>query len=216
MSEASKAATILDFLRFSEKLKCQKRDNTLSNGEKESVAAHSWQLAVMFMLIQPHLEHQVDGLRVLKMLLVHDIVEAELGDIPYSTALLHPELKQKKREMERAEIVKIKAMLGDDGGEEIYGLWNEFEERQSLESKVAKAIDCMEANYQAILYGDISYWDEIYHSLAFTKSDPHCAHDQFLQAMNAEIKTRTEVVMRQNGVDVDKIKQEIKAKRQEN
>ncbi len=216
MSDASKVATILDFLRFSEKLKCQKRDNTLSNGEKESVAAHSWQLAVMFMLMQPHLEHQVDGLRVLKMLLVHDIVEAEVGDIPYSTALLHPELKQKKREMERAEIVKIKAMLGDEGGEEIYGLWNEFEERQSSEAKVAKAIDCMEANYQAILYGDISYWDEVYHSLAFTKSDPHCAHDQFLQAMNAEIKTRTEVLMRKNGVDVDKIKQEIRVKKQIN
>ncbi len=88
--------------------------------------------------------------------------------------------------------------------------------RQSSEAKVAKAIDCMEANYQAILYGDISYWDEVYHSLAFTKSDPHCAHDQFLQAMNAEIKTRTEVIMRKNGVDVDKIKKAIQVKKQIN
>lgn len=207
----AQASIILDFLRFSEKLKCQKRDNVLSNGEKESVAAHSWQLALMFTLVRPHLEQPVNELRVLKMLLVHDIVEAEIGDLPFSEGALHPELKAQKRELEKKEIAKIRAMLGGEMGEEIFGLWCEFEERTSIEAKTAKAIDCMEANYQALLYGDISYWDPIYYSLAFTKSDKHCAHDLFLQAINSEIKNRTEVVMRANNVDVDQLKKDIAA-----
>lgn len=56
---------ILDFLKFSEKLKTQLRDNKLSTGRIESVADHSWQITLMCILVEPHLKNKVDLLKVL-------------------------------------------------------------------------------------------------------------------------------------------------------
>lgn len=74
---------ILKFLALSEKLKSELRHSWLSNGRRESVAEHSWQMAIMSMLIHPHLEKPVDLEKTLKMILVHDLVESITGDTPF-------------------------------------------------------------------------------------------------------------------------------------
>jgi len=114
------AKIILDFLRFSEKLKTQKRDNLLSDGNRESVADHSWHLALMALVVSPHLESSVDLLKVFKMILIHDLPEAEIGDIPFSKSVQNPALKKEKDDQEKSEIGKIKNMVRGDLGKEIY------------------------------------------------------------------------------------------------
>src|ERR1700741_2960386 len=74
---------ILNFLALSERLKLELRHSWLSNGRQESVAEHSWQMALMALLMHRHLEHPVDIAKTLKMILVHDLVEAEVGDVPF-------------------------------------------------------------------------------------------------------------------------------------
>lgn len=199
---------ILEFLKFSEKLKTQKRDLLLSNGENESVADHSWHLALMALIVHPYLEEKVDLLKVLKMILIHDLPEAEIGDIPYSKSIENPYLKEQKDREEKEQIDKIKQMIKE--GEEIFVLWNEYKERKTKEAKFVKALDTLEADYQGILFKDIKYWDDIYYSHVFFKSDKHSEHEKILNELNSEIKKRTEEKMKEIGIDPDKIKESLK------
>jgi putative hydrolases of HD superfamily len=202
----NEAIRILNFLRFSEKLKTQLRDCLVSTGREESVADHSWHLALMAFLTSPHLKNKIDLLKTLKMILIHDLTEAQIGDIPFSHATENPNLKIEKQKAELVEIKKIKDLIGGELGEEVFSLWEEYEERKSPEAKFVKALDCMEANYQSILYGDISYWDDIYYDVILSKSDNHCTHEPILIKLNEEIKRRTEPELTKIGLDVEKLK----------
>lgn len=73
---------IIDFLHEAEKLKTVMRHSWLSSDRRESVAEHSWRMALMAMLMQPHLEHEVDLLKAIKLTLVHDLVETNYKDNP--------------------------------------------------------------------------------------------------------------------------------------
>ena len=73
--------TFLDFLSVLEKLKCNTRHSWTSTGRHETVAAHSWRLAMMAFLLKDELG-DVDMDKVLRMCLIHDIGEAVTGDIP--------------------------------------------------------------------------------------------------------------------------------------
>src|SRR5438093_11708878 len=72
----NEARRILEFLGLSERLKRELRHSWLSDGRRESVAEHTWQMALVALLAYRHLEHPVDIGRVLKIILVHDLVEA--------------------------------------------------------------------------------------------------------------------------------------------
>lgn len=194
----TKADTILDFLKFSEKLKTQKRDNLLSNGDKESVADHSWHVALMALLIAPELKTKVDLLKVFKMIIIHDLVEAELGDVPFSQSFANPKLKAKKRVEEEMEIKKIEQMLGGATGREIHDLFDEYEKRESREARFVKALDSLEANYQGILFGSTDYWDDVYYTVAPIKCDEHCVSDPILEEINQAIKKRMLPLLPQN------------------
>lgn len=78
----NEASNILQFLALSERLKRELRHSWLSDGRRESVAEHTWQMALIALLAYRHLEQQVEIGRVLKMILVHDLVEAIAGDVP--------------------------------------------------------------------------------------------------------------------------------------
>jgi HD domain len=72
-------STILEFLALSERLKCEPRHSSLSNGQQESVAEHCWQMALMALVVHRKLREPVDIEKTLKMILTHDLVEAETG-----------------------------------------------------------------------------------------------------------------------------------------
>lgn len=118
-----------------------RRSYLLDLSRKENDAEHSWHLAVMALLLQEYAaEPDIDLLRVMKMVLVHDLVEIDAGDV----FIYDEEGAILKAERERAAADRIFALLPDDQATEIRGLWEEFEAHRSPEARFAHAIDRLE------------------------------------------------------------------------
>lgn len=182
----------IEFMKISEKLKFEKRHSWLSNGDQESVAEHCWQMSLLAILINDNLDNPVNISKVLKMIIIHDIVEAEVGDIPYFEISKRKELKE---ESERKAIANIHNFFNDIPiGREIYDLWYEFEDGKSPEAKFAKAIDNLEVQIQHNM-AQISTWEPIEFELARTKMDPHCNYDSFLMTLCQLVKKDAEKKM---------------------
>jgi putative hydrolases of HD superfamily len=201
----SEIGTLLDFMALAERLKCELRHSWLSNGRQESVAEHSWQMALMAMLMHRHLKMPVELGKTLKMILTHDLVEAEVGDVPFFD---RSERKAKKAARERAAIELIRAKLGGAIGQEVYDLWHEYEAKQTAEAKFAGALDHLEVQVQHNL-ADIRTWTPIEYDLVYTKMDQACAHDPFLAAFCEAVKDQSEAKMRAAGIDVDGVKRRL-------
>jgi putative hydrolase of HD superfamily len=201
----SEIRTILDFLALAERLKCELRHSWLSNGRQESVAEHSWQMALMAMLMHRHLEVPVDLGKTLKMILTHDLVEAEVGDVPYFD---RSERRAMKAERERGAIELIRTRLGGAVGQEIYDLWYEYEAKETAEAKFAGALDHLEVQAQHNL-AEIGTWTPIEYDLVYTKMDRACGHDRFLAAFCEAVKEQSEAKMRAAGIDVDGVRERL-------
>lgn len=114
-----------------------RRSYLLNNTRRENSAEHSWHLSVMALVLAEHANADIDQLRVLKMLLVHDIVEIDSGDTYiYDTA---GNDTKAVREQEAAQ--RIFGLLPDDQKLELTRLWQEFEARETPEAKFAAALD---------------------------------------------------------------------------
>ncbi|WP_407112442.1 HD family hydrolase [Bradyrhizobium sp. LMG 9283] len=198
----NEAVTILQFLALSERLKRELRHSWLSDGRRESVAEHTWQMALLALLGYRYLEQPVDIGRVLKMIIVHDLVEAIAGDVPYFE---NGSRKQLKAERERAAIDEIRAELGAETGQELHDLWHEFEARSTLEAKYASALDHLEVQIQHNLAG-IDTWEPIEYDLVYTKMSDRCAHDAFLTALCDAVRGQAESKMLAASIDVESIK----------
>ncbi|MBE2213625.1 MAG: HD domain-containing protein [Opitutaceae bacterium] len=110
--------------------------NTQSR-RQENDAEHSWALCLFVITLAEHSNTPVDVLRILKMLLIHDLVEIDAGDtFAYDTARM---ADQHEREARAAD--RIFGLLPPDQGAEFRGLWDEFEAKQTPESKFATAVD---------------------------------------------------------------------------
>ncbi len=131
-------ADYIEFLHKIEKLKSTTRHSWTSTGRHESVAEHSWRLAVMAMLC--HDEYpDINIDKVIKMSLVHDFGEAVTGDIPAF-------LKTKEHEtVEDEAVVSLLSVLPDTLREEFTALFDEMNALQTKEAKLFKALDNMEA-----------------------------------------------------------------------
>ena len=142
--------TFINFLHTVERLKCNTRHSWTSSGRRESVAEHSWRLAVMALLCTDEYP-DLDMVKVLKMCLVHDWGEALTGDIPsfYKTEA------DEDREAEAVE--RLLAPLPDGMREEFTALFAEMEARTTPEAKLFKALDNMEAIFSHN-EADISTW----------------------------------------------------------
>ncbi|MFN1618298.1 HD domain-containing protein [Vibrio rotiferianus] len=103
----------------------------------ENSGEHSWHVALMAVLMQEHANAPVDIARVMKMLLIHDVVEIDAGDtFVYDLAASK---EQEEKELKAAE--RLFGMLPSDQGDELFALWKEFEAAQSDDAKYAKALD---------------------------------------------------------------------------
>lgn len=148
MDEA-RLAGLLDFLRAAERLKVVHRSGYTSAGHPESVAEHTWRLALMALLLAPEFPG-VDFARLVKICLVHDLGEAIGGDIPA------PEQARRatagaggdKAAAERRDLLTLLAPLPADLGEEITALWDEYEAAATPEARLAKALDKLETILQ--------------------------------------------------------------------
>jgi putative hydrolase of HD superfamily len=196
------ATQVLGFMAVAERLKKELRHSWLSDGRRESVAEHSWLMALMAVLIHRHLAEPVRLDRVLAMIVVHDLAEAEVGDIPYFETSAR---KDAKAAAERAAMDGFVAKLPAPEGELVRELWLEFEEGRTPEARLARALDHLEVQVQHNL-ADFATWEPIEHDLVYTKMDDRCAHDPLLKAMCAGIRAQAEAKMRAGGVDVDTVR----------
>ena len=128
----------IGFILEVEKLKQVFRQTLLVDDKRqENDAEHSWHLALMALLLEEHVADEVDILRVVKMVLIHDIVEIDAGD-----TFAYDEAGQEgKEEREREAAVRIFGLLPTEDGEELVQLWEEFEARQSADARYANALD---------------------------------------------------------------------------
>jgi putative hydrolase of HD superfamily len=159
-------------------------------------------MALFALLAHPHLEHPVDLHRTLKMVLVHDLVEAEVGDVPF---FADDTARKQKVVREQAAIHRVREKLSGRSGEEIYELFQEYEQQDSTEARFAKALDNLEVQLQHNL-ADLSTWEEIEYELVYTKMDPHCEHDQFLKRLCEAIKVDAEQKLKRAGIDVERVR----------
>lgn len=139
---------VLAVVRLAERLKYTLRHSWLSNGRHESVAEHSWRMSLMALLVAPHLDANVDVERLLKMVIVHDLVEAIAGDIPVFDVVNDSTMRILKRQREDDAMKQIFEILPEINGEEVERLWREFETSSSIEARVANALDKLEAQIQ--------------------------------------------------------------------
>jgi len=111
------------------------------SGRPENDAEHSWALCLFVMTLAEHSNTPIDVLRVMKMLLIHDIVEIDAGDtFAYDAARL---VDQHEREATAA--IRLFGLLPDDQATEFRALWDEFEDRQTPDARFAHAIDRCQA-----------------------------------------------------------------------
>lgn len=204
-NNATAAEKTLDFLPLAERLKRELRHSWLSDGRRESVAEHTWFMALMALLTHRRLEEPVSLERVLSMAIVHDLAEVEVGDIPYFET---GDRKARKAELELAAIERIAAMLPAPEGEMVKQLWLEFEDGKTAEARFVRALDHLEVQVQHNL-ADLSTWEPVEHGLVYTKMDERCAHDAFLRQLLVGVRTAAETKMREGGIDLAAVRARI-------
>jgi len=196
---------LLFFYTVAEKLKCVERDNLLSNGKFESVAGHCWMLGLMAMLLAPKMKTPINLERVFKIIMVHDLAEAKTGDLPLGEAIKDPAAKAKKMEAESVAMRDISGLLPPEDGREIYELWREYEENQTVEAKFVKGLDKIEAFAQALAYKDVSYWPEVYYAIELQgQKSKYYAHEPVLMELAEALKSKLADRMRSVGLDPEK------------
>ena len=128
----------LAFLAEADALKTVHRATTLHDGSRsENSAEHSWHVALHALILADHAGPGVSIDRVIRMLLLHDIVEIDAGDTPIHGQ--HDTAEQEAREQAAAD--RLFGLLPADQGAELRALWEEFEASESPDAVFAKSID---------------------------------------------------------------------------
>ncbi len=138
----------LQFVLEIDKLKHVLRRTLLPMGRRENSAEHSWHLAMCVLLLAEYADEKIDLARTVLMALVHDIVEVDAGDVyAYDDAA-----QRHKAERERKAADRLFNMLPPDQARQMREVWDEFEGRQTPESRFANAVD----RFQPILLNHAS------------------------------------------------------------
>lgn len=130
----------LAFLIEADKLKSVLRGTSLNDGSRpENTGEHSWHIALYALVMAEHAEQPINIDRVIKMLLLHDLVEIDAGDVPiHSAAARDPAAQDAK---EQAAATRIFGLLPPDQAADFRALWDEFEAATTADAIFAKSID---------------------------------------------------------------------------
>ena len=171
---------LIEFLSVIEKLKCNTRHSWTSSGRRESVAEHSWRLAVMALLVANEFP-EVNIEKTLKMCLIHDFGEAITGDIPsfYKT--------KQDEEKEDEAIADLLGLLPESISREFEALFSEMSERNTPEAKLLKALDNLET---LVSHNEapLDTWLPLEYSKNLTYGTENVAYSEYLKALKEEIK----------------------------
>lgn len=135
------------FIKEIDKIKYIERRTKLFNSDRrENDAEHSWHLALMALVLAQHANEPIDILKVIKMLLIHDLVEIDAGD----TFLFDTTKNHDNTAEERTAAARIFGLLPEKQAEEFKAIWEEFEARQTAEAKFARSMDRLEPLLQNV------------------------------------------------------------------
>ena len=127
----------------------------LHEDRKENDAEHSWHLAILAMLMAEHANKPVDAVKIIKMVLIHDVVEIDAGD----TYCYDTEGCKTKADREEKAAQRIFGLLPDDQKKEFYDLWREFENSETDDARFAAVLDRVQPLLLNYTKGGIS-WKE--------------------------------------------------------
>lgn len=155
------------FIKEIDKLKYIQRKTRLFNSDRhENDAEHSWHLAMMTLVLAEHSDVPVDVLKVLKMVLIHDIVEIDAGDtFIYDTQKNHTNTNE-----ELVAAKRIFGLLPEKQADEFIAIWEEFEEGLTNEAKFARAMDRFEPLLQNTSNGGGTWAEfDVYYQKVYDK-----------------------------------------------
>ena len=174
------ARKLLEVLSVAERLKDATRHCYTSGGRRESVAEHSWRITLMAYLVSDEFP-EADLTKLLKMCLIHDLGEAFTGDIPTFDKTDSDEAK------ETAVLDQWVRELPQPFAEEMRTLYREMDERKTLESRIYKALDNLEALIQHN-ESDISTWIPLEYDLQMTYGNDKVQFSEYLRSLRDEIR----------------------------
>ena len=141
MDDKERLEKQLAFIREIDKEKMIKRQNYITDCEtREDDAQHAWHMAIMTLLLKEYANEEIDVLKTVSMLLIHDLVEVYAGD----TYAYDEEGKKTQAEREAKAADKLYGLLPEDQGDYLKNLWYEFEEQKTPEAKFARTMDCFQ------------------------------------------------------------------------
>ena len=174
---------LLQALTIAERLKDTTRHCYTSNGRHESVAEHSWQMTLMAFFMKNEFP-EADINKVIQMCIIHDLGECFTGDIPTF-------LKTKEHEVSEENLLNDWVeSLPKTTRDEMLSLYKEMKERKTLEAKIYKAIDSLEAVIQHN-FSDISTWSENEFDLNLTYANDRVTFSEYMSALREEIRKDT-------------------------
>ncbi|MFJ4879576.1 HD family hydrolase [Streptomyces sp. NPDC088745] len=144
---------VFDFISFTARLREVERHNNATAARKESVAEHSWHLALISWILHREFEkecgHSLDLERMIKMCLMHDLVEIDAGDpSAWST-----QQNEDKARIEEAVAQRRFAPLPGGLGTELLGLWHEYEAGETPEARLVRGVDRLNPALMRFLTG---------------------------------------------------------------
>jgi len=177
------ARKLLEALTVAERLKDATRHCYTKNGRHESVAEHSWMMTLIAFFIKDEF-HEVNMDKVIKMCIIHDLGEAFTGDIP---TFEKTEINEKTEETLLYEWINT---LPENYKTEMTALYDEMAKRETIEAKIYKAIDSLEALIQHNI-SDLSTWIPKEYELNKTYADDKVAFSEYLKELREEIRKDT-------------------------
>ncbi len=130
------------------KLKQVFRNTQTDPDRKESTAEHSWSASMIVLILMNPLKlefENIDELKSIKLALIHDIVEIYAGD----AFLFDTEARKQKEQLEKEALNRL-MQINPEFGDQLYLLWHEFENKESIEAKIAKAADAICPIFQRV------------------------------------------------------------------
>ena len=182
------ATALLQALHTAERLKDATRHCYTSEGRHESVAEHSWRISLMAYWISDEFP-EADMNKVLRMCLIHDLGEAFTGDIP---TFLKTSSDEKREDELLAEWVST---LPQPFREEMAALYREMNERKTLEARIFKAMDSLEALIQHN-ESNLSTWSENEYELNMHYADDKVSFSPYLTSLRELIRKDTIAVLK--------------------
>ena len=179
---------LLNALHVAEKLKDATRHCYTSGGRHESVAEHSWRISLMAYWVSSAFP-EADMNKVIRMCLIHDLGEAFTGDIPTF-------MKTAADERREDDLLSVwVSSLPSPFREEMQALYQEMNERKTVEARIFKAMDSLEALVQHN-ESDIATWSDNEFELNMHYADDKVAFSPYLRALREEIRQDTAAKIR--------------------